>query len=243
MKPRITLIILLGLILSSLAFTDGKLSRFTTKDGVEIIGSMWMPQQEVSPGVILLHMLGHDRHDWDSFAERLLNQGYAVVSIDLRGHGESTKQDDKTLDYKKFSDADYEKMPLDVQPVIDFLRDDKRVDGDRITIIGASIGANVALQVAASDPKIKTVVLLSPGKNYHGLTTEVAMLDYGKRPVLVAASEEDQYAAGSSRDLKQLAQGDSRLLMYKGVGHGTNMLGKETDLDDQIVDWLIKYLE
>src|SRR2546422_2233901 len=45
----------------------------------------------------LLHMLGHDRNDWNPFASTLSNNsiGYAVLSIDLRGHGESLDQNGK----------------------------------------------------------------------------------------------------------------------------------------------------
>jgi len=238
MKHRFFLIILLAMLVASLAFAGGKDCRFTTKDGVEIVGSLWMPDRDHAPGVILLHMLGRDRSTWDDFAEKLANQGYAVVSIDFRGHGESTKRGDSTLNYKEFSDDDFRKMTLDVQPVLDFFRDDRRIDSTRIVIIGASIGANVALQVAANDPAVRAVVLLSPGKTYHGVRTESAMLDYGKRAVLIAASEEDKYAAQSSRDLKELAQGTSRLLMMKNVGHGTNMLIQDPALEDEMINWL-----
>jgi len=238
MRRHLNLIVLLVTLMVSLAFAGGKDCRFTTTDSVEIIGSFWMPDREHAPALILLHMLGRDRSTWDDFAEKLVNQGYAVVSIDFRGHGESTKQGDKTLNYKEFSDDDFRKMTLDVQPVLDFLRNDRRIDSTRIVIIGASIGANVAIHVGANDPVVRAVVLLSPGKSYHGVGAESAMLDYGKRAVLIAASEEDKYAAQSSRDLKELAQGTSWLIMLKNVGHGTNMLIQDPALEDEIMSWL-----
>jgi pimeloyl-ACP methyl ester carboxylesterase len=225
------------------AFAGGKNSRFVTEDGVEIIGSLWMPERQSSPAILLLHMLGQKRQDWDVFAEELVANGYAVVSIDLRGHGQSTKQNDETINYAKFNSDDYQNMVLDVEAVMKYFRNDVRIDSTRIGIVGASIGANVALQAAAADTGISAVVLLSPGRNYRGVATEVAMLDYGKRPVLIAASEEDEYATTSSQYLKELAQGSCRLLLYNNIGHGTRMLGKNTDLEDQIIEWLNTYLQ
>jgi len=240
MKPAYKIaIVAVCSLMAVMVLAAGKPSRFVTEDGVEIVGSMWMPESGNAPAVILLHMLGRTREDWNGFAEELQRNGYAVVSIDLRGHGESVKtKDGKTLNYKQFTDLDYRNMELDVAPVLQFLREDRRVDGNRIAIIGASIGANVALKVAASDPDIEAVVLLSPGKTYHGVATEPAMIEYGQRPILIAASEDDSYAATSSRRLKDIAQGDSNLIMYKMAGHGTEMFDSNADIEDQMVKWL-----
>jgi pimeloyl-ACP methyl ester carboxylesterase len=81
---------------------------FLTDDGVSIIGSYYSPLNVVSnassstttPTVILLHMLGKDRSTWNAFASTLSQKGgYAVLSIDLRGHGESVKQNNgNTID-------------------------------------------------------------------------------------------------------------------------------------------------
>ncbi len=43
------------------------------------------------PGVILLHMAGGDRQVWEStgLVQRLVESGYAVLAVDIRGHGDS----------------------------------------------------------------------------------------------------------------------------------------------------------
>lgn len=241
-KCKLLLIVVLCLAILLLV-AAGKKSRYLTEDGVEIIGSTWIPDQGQSPCVILLHMLGKTRADWNNVAQDLANRGYAVVSIDLRGHGESTKQGDSIIDVLNFNEDDFQKMVLDVEVVLKELRKNPRIDSTRIAIMGASIGANVALQTAAADPQISVVVLLSPGKSYRGIRTDTALLDYGKRSILIAASEEDEYAANSSRYLKELAQGYSKLLMYKMIGHGTEMFKAPTDLEEEIINWFDSYLK
>jgi hypothetical protein len=43
--------------------------------------------------------------------------------------------------------------------------------------------------------------------------------------------------------LEEAATGESRLILYDGAGHGTNMFEAEPDLSQQIIDWLDAYLE
>jgi pimeloyl-ACP methyl ester carboxylesterase len=66
---------------------------FKTFDGVLIKGSFY-PSAKGSnaPVVMFLHKLGSDRTkgDWDALAVKLKAAGYAVLSFDFRGHGQST---------------------------------------------------------------------------------------------------------------------------------------------------------
>jgi pimeloyl-ACP methyl ester carboxylesterase len=66
---------------------------------------------QTTPTVILLHMLGKDRSTWSNFASTLSQkEGYAVLSIDLRGHGESVKQNNgNALSFQSFTPDDYNK--------------------------------------------------------------------------------------------------------------------------------------
>ena len=42
-----------------------------------------------APTVLLMHGGGQTRHSWGSTMARLVEQGYHVINIDARGHGES----------------------------------------------------------------------------------------------------------------------------------------------------------
>ncbi|UCD43048.1 MAG: alpha/beta hydrolase, partial [Chloroflexota bacterium] len=94
-----------------------------------------------------------------------------------------------------------------------------------------------------NEPQIRTVVLLSPGLSYAGVETSDAMVAYGERPVFIVASEEDTYSADSSRKLHELAVGNSRLEIYQGAGHGTNMLENEPGLGAEVIEYLKEFLE
>ena len=199
--------------------------RLQTADGVTIVGTYYVPPAQNAPGVILLHMVARNRADWEPLARKLQAAGFAVLAIDLRGHGESG------------GSRAWGRMPQDVVAAQVFLSRQPEVDKGRIAIVGASIGANLALDFAASHGVVRSVVLLSPGLDYRGIKTERAMQEYD-RPVLIVASAEDQYAAESSRKLDSLAQGKHQLQIYQGAGHGTQMLEHEPSLSDLILTWL-----
>lgn len=88
----------------------------------------------------------------------------------MRGHGKSVNQNGT---FQSFTPNDFNKMKLDVKAAKQFLVTQKGINPKNIAIVGASIGANVALKYAAVDPSIKAVVLLSPGLHYKGVIKEM----------------------------------------------------------------------
>lgn len=72
--------------------------RFTSGDYVELRG-YWYPSTKRKHGatVLLLHRMGGNcREDgWESLAEKLHSEGYAVLAFDFRGHGRSVKLADE----------------------------------------------------------------------------------------------------------------------------------------------------
>ncbi len=198
----------------------------STSDGVSVKGTYYQPLGVNAPGVVLLHMLGRHREDWDAFARHLQDAGYGVIAIDLRGHGQSGGK------------REWSKMTQDAATAVAFIRSQTEIDPDRIVIVGASIGANIAINAGAHDPKVVGVALLSPGLNYRGVKTEDAVIQYHDRPLFIAASSEDRYAAESSQQLDALAQGPHQLLILENQGHGTEMLGKHNGLEAAIFQWL-----
>ncbi len=198
---------------------------FEAEDGTDLVGSYYHGS---GPSVILLHMLDHDRNTWNLFAEKLNKDNYTVLSIDLRGHGQSNK------DWKTFDEEDFLDMIFDVQAAKDFLKK-QGADTKRIIIMGASIGANLALEHAAEDEDVRATILLSPGLNYKGLETEGPAEEI-ETPVLIVASEGDEYSAKSSEKLDNLIN-NSKLKIYPGDRHGTDLfIG--SDLNNIILEWL-----
>lgn len=188
------------------------------------------PGKVENRAVVLLHMLGSNQNAWNTAAANLQEQNYEVLTLDFRGHGDSTGN------WHKFKESDFAKFKGDVQEALKYLYDiNERME---IVIIGASIGANVGLQVAAEDSRVIGVVALSPSFDYKGITTAESNAKL-TMPVLYIVADEDQPAATATKELA--ASGNSAqhtLVNYSGADHGTNLLTTQPDVFTKIADWL-----
>mgnify|MGYP003881717919 FL=1 len=175
-------------------------------------------------------MAGRSGDDWRFVAEKLGRGGLSTLSVDLRGHGTSDKAGDP------LTDADYAAMEADVEAAIAWLR----ASGTRsVACAGASLGANLCVRVAARDPGVVNLVLLSPALKKHGLTTAAAMEGYGDRPVLLVASSEERYDGISAEKLEARATGQKHLELLHDAGHGTKMLNRDPALEGLMLSWLM----
>ena len=65
--------------------------KFDSVDGVELRGTFYPASKAKAPAVLMLHRYGGNREGWDNLATDLQKAGFAVLTFDFRGHGESTK--------------------------------------------------------------------------------------------------------------------------------------------------------
>ncbi|MAE13655.1 hypothetical protein CMO92_03745 [Candidatus Woesearchaeota archaeon] len=197
----------------------------STEDGMGIVASHYAAPSEV--GIILLHQLNLDRHSYDEFVGLL--KEYNTISIDFRGHGESDG------DWKEFSDDNFIAMQRDVAAAKNALRES---GSSKFVIIGASIGANSAINFGAKEDDVIGVGALSPGLVYRGIRSEHLVSEYTGN-LLIVVSDEDQYSYESSQHLFEASSAVKELKVYQNAGHGTNMF-ENTDLKVYLVQWVRK---
>jgi dienelactone hydrolase len=207
-----------------------------TDDGVSLVATWYEPGARAAPAVILVHMLHKSRRDWDAVASRLASEGIGALALDLRGHGESSG----TL--PEGEAADYSVLVRDVTAARKYLSSRGDVQPSRMGIAGASIGANLAVLEAATDPGVTSLALLSPTIDYRGLRIDAAMKKYAARPALLVASDDDAYASRSVKELQKAGGGVREALILNHAGHGTIMLGQDADLARTLVDWFRRTL-
>ena len=195
-------------------------------DGLVLRGTLYGAAVRPAPGVLLVHMRSRDRTSWEPLATRLQAAGYAVLAIDLRGYGETGGA------------ADWSLAQADVRAALAQLAGLPGINAGQLVVIGASIGANLGLNACADQPGCTAVVLLSPGLDYRGITAADALARMGARPVLIAASENDDNNPADSVTLDGMAGGDHQLVIYPAAGHGTDMFAAQPDLIDLIAEWL-----
>jgi len=108
--------------------------------------------------LIYLHGISDNRKGARGLVDRFNALGLDVIAYDSRAHGESTG-DACTYGF-------YEKQ--DLRRVIDGVRPGP------IVLLGHSLGAAVALQEAATDPRVTTVVAAEPFSDLRTIATERA---------------------------------------------------------------------
>jgi len=244
-----------ALVLSICLATTGHVSaqanrvvRLTTADDVGIYAAFYPPQTNPAPAVLLLHSLGKSRDEWALLAPLLQQVGFAVLAIDFRGHGESTRRVTarglQSVDFNSFTSRDYAALLLDVNVAFDWLADQPGVDARRIGIAGSSLGANLALRYAVVNDEIAALLLLSPGLVYHEIRTDDVIGKTGSRPLRIVVSRDDPFAFESAKRLVELrnAGGPStrsnELTVCTGFLHGAAMLTGVKDLTGVVVAWL-----
>jgi len=209
----------------------------STKDDVKIAADLYEVENPAG-WLVLIHMMPAMKESWLNPAEEFANQGYESIAIDLRGHGESDEGPDG---YKSFSDSQHQKSILDLEAAANYLIQDRGATQDKISFIGASIGANLSLQYISENPEFKTAVLLSPGLNYRGIKTEplVKNLKAGQK-VFFISSRDDGENAGENQKLYDLALAgiEKEIKIYEAAGHGTTILEKESELKNLILEFL-----
>ncbi len=206
-----------------------------TDDGVDIIGD-WYPVEGGKQAGILLHAMPEDRKSFVGLAHALNKQGLSALAIDLRGHGESVNSLKGKLDYRKFSDNDHQQSIFDVQSARKFL-EGKGFAKDAQFLIGASVGANLAMKYAAENKAVKAVIALSPGINYRGIETETLPYEDVASKIFLIAAQDDAYSAQTIQELQKKNESFT-VKLYTSGGHGTDLLKNQSDLTTFILNFL-----
>jgi pimeloyl-ACP methyl ester carboxylesterase len=133
---------------------------FRTSDGFTIAADLHLPEGAgPAPLVVLGHQLDRDRHSWDPLVPRLTERGYAVLALDHRGFGESTKEAASPAD---LTPAQRDSLVLDFLGAIDAVRHDPRVDPSRVILMASGLSVGAAVQCAEQNTDVRALVLL-PG--------------------------------------------------------------------------------
>lgn len=96
-----------------------------------------------------------DMHYHPQLSEELAKSGIITLRFDFTGNGESEGE---------FSEGDFEQQVRDISSAIDFLKTQKVL---RIGLAAHSMGGAVGIVSAATDKRIKSLALISPGVSFN----------------------------------------------------------------------------
>lgn len=167
-----------------------------TRDGVMLKATFYpgTKGKDTVP-VILLHSSKGDRKEYTTLAPLLQQRGHAVLVPDLRGFGDSSQVmvggQIREVDNLRLKPSDYEAMvAYDMEAIKSFLRrqnDEGQLNVNKLCVVGAEMGASVAIQWAKLDwswpiltglkqgQDVKGLVLISPKWSFPGLPINAAI--------------------------------------------------------------------
>lgn len=213
---------------------------FRSIDGL-MLAATYCPPVGGHGVLLMLHGLDSNRSEWGVFSAAAQAAGWGTLAYDARGHGETVSG--KAKGFRAFGPAvpgsQWDRMPDDLDAAVRFLNG-KGIKTHDVSILGASLGANVAVKYCARGGETRALVLMSPGLNYAEFRPDNDFPSV-KAPRLIIVSPADRYAYASSVKLASLAPGTD-LWTDVTPGHGVQMFSPnekgKNDLADRLLAWL-----
>jgi pimeloyl-ACP methyl ester carboxylesterase len=196
-----------------------------TPDGTEL-AAWWVPGAS-GTAVLLLHGSGSTRAATLDHAAALAELGHGVLMVDARGHGASGGTG-MALGWHG---------ARDLAVAVDWL--DAREDVARICAVGLSMGGEVALTLAARDPRVGAVVAEGTGVRVAADVAEpgwfphlVDTWTYALTDLLTAADPPPPL-----RDVVAGLRPNQRALLVAGAGEGTQAAWYAAAAPDRVAVW------
>jgi len=137
---------------------------FLAEDAFQVRGAYWEARVDGALTLLLVHDRSADRSQWDPYVRFYLSRGWSVLTFDLRGHGESVRQETRAaLQLPGMPDTPWEAgWPLDIKAALAFAARQPRADPAKRAVIGLGLGADLAYAAAARGWGAGSVVCVSP---------------------------------------------------------------------------------
>lgn len=124
-------------------------AEFPVADSLTLVADEWNRNQDLpgQPTVLMLHGGGQNRLSWKNTGQLLADNGFHVVALDARGHGDSDRSPN--------GDYTVDALAQDVLAVLDLI-------GRPVVLIGASMGGLTGIKVAyrAGPQRVTKLVLV-----------------------------------------------------------------------------------
>jgi pimeloyl-ACP methyl ester carboxylesterase len=233
--------------------------RLTASDGIELAAWYVPPPSGSDDALIYLHGISSNRGHQLNAADRLYDDGYGGLFLDMRGHGDSESVR-RTMGVAEVRDVRAAAEYLLRQPEV-----------GQIGVMGSSYGGSVALLAAGEIPEIEATVAFSPysslvgvvgdraqqmyglpprpaadlvvwwtslytGENAYQASPRAAMDEIAPRPVLLIHGRQDRVIPYTSAERLEEAGGENvTYWLLENIGHATDVYIIRNRYDDLLV--------
>ncbi|NJD77612.1 MAG: alpha/beta hydrolase [Candidatus Methanoperedens sp.] len=189
------------------------------------------------PAVVILPGATVTKEGTQGLAGILSSMGYASLGIEQRNTGGVDLEYDYGL-FREGNEPIEHKMVFDALRAVDVLRQDKRIDAQKIAILGESNGGRFAIIATALDPGIKGVIGISTSgydtesqivnvkdetliRFYRSIDPETYLgLIPPRRFVMMHSANDSIIKIGFAEDTFKKAKEPKKFYLVKNGGHG-----------------------
>jgi uncharacterized protein len=230
---------------------EGKRTLLTLPVGKKttIPAVLLMPEVARGPAALLLHGYGASKEQMsESVGKALLAEGIGSLSIDLPLHGDRPDRLSETDARNPLKIiAGWKEGVADCAAAFNYLAEREDFDGNRLGVVGYSMGSFLGVLTVSAEKRARAVVLaaggdLPPGIPFQDLIRKVvdpltAVRQLQGRPLLMLHGKRDRTVRPSQAEALFAAAGDPKELRWYDCGHWLT--------DDAITDaaeWLAREL-
>jgi uncharacterized protein len=184
---------------------------FKNQYNMLVVGNLFIPktlnQNALNPAIIVGHPMGAVKEQSSNlYAQKLAEQGFVTLSLDLSFWGESEGQPRNVVSPDIYAE--------DFSAAVDFLGTQSFVDRDRIGVLGICGSGSFVISAAKIDPRLKAIATVSMydmgAANRNGLRHSTA-LEQRKQAIAQAAEQryaeftggETKYTSGTVHELNE----------------------------------------
>ncbi|MEM9801927.1 MAG: alpha/beta fold hydrolase [Planctomycetota bacterium] len=216
---------------------------FETKDSQLLAGSYYEPKRRrgsaPAPAALLLHDAGENRTELEELAAYLHKKGFAVLTVDLRGHGGSATDD---FDFEGADDKGRATLwglaTRDVDASANFLLDQEGVHATNLSIFGVGAGSALAVRRASEDENVRAVVLVEPPAEAFGYSLANGLADLGGLPTLILSPKDERSIAESLQAAAHDANGGLEYVEVNALKSGPGESLSDKRLKSAAAAWL-----
>lgn len=191
------------------------------EDGVALSGAYYASPAGDGPSVLLLHQLYATRTSWTPIIQPLLDAGYHVLAVDVRGYGSSKAR------------INWVQAVTDSRQWAEWLAGQAGVQ--RVYVMGSSMGSALALNACDAYESCTGAVAISAGLAYYGLSVSDALAaDF---PKLLVYADRDRYPALLAPHVAELENPAIEQQVFVGRTHGMDLFTQYPNLIAQVIAW------
>jgi len=182
--------------------------RFKTADDLNLFEQWWRPEENPKATVIIVHGYAEHSTRYTHVAEHLVNNGYAIETFDLRGHGQS--------EGKRAFVRSFDEYLGDLEQFLERVK--QRIKAKNTFLLGHSMGgAIVSLFAITRKPDIKGLILSGPAlKISDDISPLLVRLSSIIGTFLPRLPTIKLDSSGISRDPEVVRRYDNDPLVYRG---------------------------